>query len=26
MAPADLARQIDVADWGKLQEAKLVAP
>ena len=26
MAPAELARQVDAADWGKLQEARLVAP
>ncbi|MBY0228541.1 MAG: hypothetical protein K2W96_04595, partial [Gemmataceae bacterium] len=26
MAPAQLARQVDVADWGKLQEARVVSP
>src|SRR5262245_55297376 len=26
LAPAQLARQIDAADWGKLQEARLVPP
>src|SRR5262249_8683866 len=25
-APAQLARQVDVADWGKLREARVVAP
>ncbi len=25
LAPAELARQIDTADWGKLQEAKIVS-
>lgn len=26
LAPADLARQVDTADWGKLQEARVVPP
>src|SRR5262249_33232529 len=26
MPPAQLARQVDVADWGRLQEARVVAP
>ncbi len=26
LSPAQLARQIDTADWGKLQEARLISP